>query len=256
MRHLLSISLLVLTISTNVRATDKTICGSNDEREPSKNEKVGRLVGFSEGSMGICTVTLIGRSCVISAGHCFTGKKKYIVEFNTKPSKDGQIVLSQDEDIYTITGRSLSGEFTGVGNDYAVFRLNKNRLTKKYPGDAQGHYDISFEIPQRGDTIRVTGYGTDKEQGTRDSAQQSDIGPLTKIDAKQAIIYHRIDTMGGNSGAAIISEHNDRIVGIHTNGGCDMPNNQSKANKGTSIALNKKLKAAIKSCLAAEAELD
>jgi V8-like Glu-specific endopeptidase len=240
-----SLTLLVgLTLATSLYATDqKTICGETDDRTPSYNPKVARSLGSMTAPAG-CTITMIGKTCAISAGHCHTTFG--FAEFNTPLSADGRIQHPDQEDIYEIDKSTLQYANRGQGNDWAVVRIKTNSITGKYPGAIQGHYDVSFQMPKEGDMVRITGYGADYGDDDRNFAQQSHAGPIASFNRRASIMNHQADTMGGNSGSSIIHEDSGKIVAIHTHGGCY---SRGGANASTLIATHSKLKKAIKSCL-------
>ena len=72
------IFLIVFTFSNIIYANSKSICGPSDDRELSFELPVGRLSALNK-NFG-CTVTLIGKTCAITAGHCYSVLEK--VEFN------------------------------------------------------------------------------------------------------------------------------------------------------------------------------
>lgn len=224
---------------------EKSICGQ-DDRVPSRNLKVARGLGKITDTGG-CTLTMISKSCAISAGHC----RAYLglAEFNVPASVGGRIQHPSKEDIYQIEDSSVVHEYTGIGNDYAVFKVKPNAITGRYAGDVQGFYTVSFKAPVIGDEIRITGFGLDRSEPTRNLAQQTHTGLVSKITRGSSALYHKADTMGGNSGSSIIVEGTQTIVGIHTNGGCSSRGGQNAA---TMIAGHTKLTKAIKACLASE----
>jgi V8-like Glu-specific endopeptidase len=250
---------LLLTISLfnyNSMAMDKTICGGVDDRTLSANPKVGRLLGWKY-SGGGCTVTLIGKSCAITAGHC---KKHFnIVEMNTPISKKGRIQHSAKTDIYKVDKSSIFSVYTSVIKDYAVLRLLPNKYTGRYPGEVQGFYKVDMNAPKSQKLeIRITGYGLDEDEPTRNKAQQTRTGITSQIYSKDQgpVIRYQLDSEGGDSGAAIINEKTQKVIGIHTNGGCGRTTDASiNTNRGTAIFQINELKRAIKSCLDYEKRL-
>ena len=239
-------SLLVLIalgwLSIGHANNEKTICGQQDDRIPSFNPKVARAIEL--GAPAGCTITMIGRSCAISAGHCLPTFE--IAEFNTPLSQNGDIQHPAEEDIYKIDKTSIISKNGGMGNDYAVLRLKANAITGKLPGDLQGHYNVSFNLPKTGDMVRITGYGADRSDNDRNFAQQSHSGPIESLPRSGSIMNHRADTMGGNSGSSIIHEKTGKIIAIHTHGGCS---SRGGSNGSTLLATHKLAKAAILKCL-------
>jgi len=236
------IFLFYLMLSTsNASEYQKSICGV-DDRIPSNFSRVGRLLGKLTASGG-CTVTMISSRCGISAGHC--SSTFGFAEFNTLPSIDGRIQISSPEDIYPVDKKNSEYRDRGLGDDWAVLRIKKNELTGKYAGDVQGIYQVDFSKPKKGEIVRITGYGLDRSDPERNLAQQTHTGEIVSF--RGSTMYHVADTMGGNSGSSIIREDDEKIVGIHTNGGCYA---RGGANAATVISENRKLIKAIKACLA------
>ncbi len=246
-RSLMTLFFVMLGLGSNLAlAGDKTICGESDDREPSDNAKVGRIL--ERNAPAGCTITLIGRSCVISAGHCTSTFE--LAEFNVPLSRSGRITHPDEKDIYEADRSSLVYKDNGQGDDFSVFRLKSNKITGQYPGDVQGYYKVSFAQPRVGAMVRITGYGADSSQGDRNYAQQTHVGPISQISG--SILSHQVDTMGGNSGSSVILEETQEIVAIHTHGGCGT---SYGSNASTLISAHAALKTAIQNCLKAEASL-
>ncbi|MBT7609168.1 MAG: trypsin-like serine protease [Bacteriovoracaceae bacterium] len=239
-------SLIILVaigwLSVGLASNEKTICGQQDDRVPSFNPKIARVLKI--GAPAGCTLTMIGRTCAISAGHCISTFEA--AEFNTPLSSGGTIQHPPKEDIYMVDKSTLVYKNGGMGNDYAVLRLKANAITGKLAGDLQGHYDVSFNMPETGDMVRITGYGADRADRERNFAQQTHNGPIERLSRSSAVMNHRADTMGGNSGSSIIHENTGKIIAIHTHGGCSR---RGGANGSTLLAAHKKAQAAIKACL-------
>jgi V8-like Glu-specific endopeptidase len=239
---------LILLLNVNAFAQNKTICGSEDDRKPSFDLKVGRL--NSEIGNGGCTVTMIGSTCAISAGHC---KSTFVnAEFNTpETDKNGFAPTSKPEDIYKIDKSSIDYE-TGMGNDWAVLKIKANEITGKFPGDVYGHYNVNFDKEIDSGTVRITGYGY-SSNSKRSFIQQENAGEIMerKETSYGEILTYRVDTMGGNSGSSVIDVNSNEVIAIHTHGGC-RSTGETTANKGTYIATNDELVKAIKACLASE----
>ncbi|WP_127717181.1 serine protease [Halobacteriovorax sp. HLS] len=239
-----SILFLIVFISLNSQASDKSICGDSDDRTLSNDRKIARASSLNR--LAGCTVTMIGRSCAVSAGHCVDALEK--ASFNVPDSDETGLKESIKEDIYLRSKDYLRYKNNGVGNDWAVIKLLPNKVTGKYPGDVQGYYSVALEAPIRlGDKVTITGYGLDQNDPNLSFSQQTNSGSIKKIGRwlKPSAIEHLVDTMGGNSGSSIISNSTNKIIGIHTHGGCD----SKGSNQGTLISKNKVFKDAIKSCL-------
>tara|TARA_R110002072_G_scaffold276051_1_gene437585 strand:+ start:345260 stop:345982 length:723 start_codon:yes stop_codon:yes gene_type:complete len=232
--------LLLGTYQVNA-ANNKSICG-DDDRVPSFNPKVARAIGDMNQNGG-CTVTMISKTCAISAGHC---KSTFgLAEFNTPASRNGRIQHPAPEDIYPI--QTIKSVYNGLGDDWAVLKILPNKITGKLAGEEQGFYTVTFEAPKAGDLIRITGYGLDRSQGDRNLAQQTHYGEVVSM--RGNVMYHIADTMGGNSGSSVINEETQEIVAIHTNGGCTRNGGNNAANM---LSQNEALKESILACLGEE----
>jgi V8-like Glu-specific endopeptidase len=254
MKRISSLALAaVLVFSINTQANEaqpyrthgKSICGSTDDRDFSSEPRVARV--RQESAPAGCTITMIGRTCAVSAGHC--SSTFGIAEFNTQPSVDGRITPSLPEDTYKVDAESAVYLDRGQGRDWAVVRILANEITGALPGDAQGNYTVSYEMPNVGDVIRITGYGTARGSD-RNFAQQTHTGEIASM-VRGGSIRHVADTTGGNSGSSIILEASQEIIGIHTHGGCFA---RGGSNSGTMIAGNDDFQNAINSCLQWEDE--
>lgn len=261
-------------ISTELQASSrKSICGTSDQRELSYDPKVARARAI--GDEAGCTVTMIGKSCAVSAGHCTSTFD--IVEFNIpdKPEK-GDSTFAAAEDTYTVAEDSVMYRDNGRGNDWAVLRLNQNPFTQKFAGDVQGHYEISTKAPQSGETLRISGHGY-ADNPMMSFAQLSHKGELVEVTDGGAI-NHKVDTTGGSSGSSIIHDADNKIIGVHTHGGCfDFDASKiaiaggnedlaafyddlmffpgsSSSNGGTAFYGNSEFQAAVNDCLAWEEE--
>mgnify|MGYP002884468629 CR=1 FL=1 len=235
--------LAYLMMPSALLAGDKSICGSWDDRRPSYDPRLARVQ--KKVAKSGCSLTLFGRACAITAGHC----DKHFVEahFNVPMSnKDGTINSSVSEDIYPVRF-IIDSSADGKGKDFAVLMLGKNLLTNKLPGEVQGHYDISLERPKVGQYVTVTGYGADRDLGdeTRNYTQQLGVGEVVPIETR--VISYLADTWGGSSGSPIIIKN--KVVGIHTHGNCE---SNDGVNSGSLISETPELMRAILACLAFE----
>lgn len=223
--------------------SEESICDGRDNRRISNKAPVGRLRG--------CTLTMIGSSCAVSAGHCSSTFTH--VRFNTR---DNSQIL---EDSYQVDRQSVVAQDNGKGDDWAVLRLKRNAYTGQWPGDVQGTFPIARRRASVGDIIEITGYGT-SASFSRSLHQQTHEGEITRFTRggirrllgffsgkKYAVLEHRADTTGGNSGSAVINQRTGEIIGVHTHGGCR--DNGRGANASTEILRNDEFKQAINRCL-------
>lgn len=241
MKWLITIAAVLTTQA--IYANARTICGSLDDRIESNDPAVARAQQFISPRNAGCTLTMIGKTCAITAGHC-----KSVLEeahFNTPPSADGNGTRSKPEDIYEVDASTIVAMNNGIGKDWAVLRLRANNITGKLPGEAQGFYNVAIDAPiaGRGTSLRIVGYGRDSE---RDKTFSQQINTSIEFYTRGQALYHRVDTMGGNSGSSIINEDTDEVVAIHTHGGC---RSSGGYNASTLISARADFKRAIAACL-------
>lgn len=212
-------------------------CGPQDDRVPSNDKRAARQ--FPTG----CTTWLIGKFAGLTAGHC-TRSAAQQMHFNVPPSSSGgRLRQPHPDDQYPYDTSSLRRLAAGVGSDWAVFATVRNSNHGQYPGERQGAWFQLGTPPARG-TIRITGYGVDRDQRDRNQVQQTHTGPLSFLSGSR--LCYVVDTEGGNSGSPVILEATGEAVGIHTHGGCSTSG--SGCNSGT--ALNRSdLAAAIQAVL-------
>lgn len=114
-------------------------------------------------------------------------------------------------------------EYRMGGLDFAIVRLGGN------PGATFGSAQISTTDATTGAVACIIGHPAGVPK-------RVEAGPVTDLHGDQ-IGYNDIDTLGGNSGSAILLGSNGRIVGVHTNGGCTVsdPNSDTSHNHGVRI---------------------
>ncbi|MBI1685854.1 trypsin-like serine peptidase [Caulobacter hibisci] len=98
-------------------------------------------------------------------------------------------------------------EYRLGGLDMAICRIGGN------PGAIFGRALVSTTDAASPDMICVIGHPAGQRK-------RIEAGPTTAIDGN-LIRYNDIDTLGGNSGSGIWRASDGRIVGVHTNGGCN-----------------------------------
>ncbi len=234
----ISAILLFSSMTMASAASTRSLCGLTDERTPSARRKVARLI-IPNSLRQVCTASLVGKSCMISAGHCT--KSMGVAQFNL--GSDGN---ASAKDTYTINKGSLNYSSTSQGNDYAVFKVNKNSTTGKLPGDIQGYYKAKYDKPAIGAVVAIAGYGSSRDP-KKNFRQQTHSGALSWI--YQGMVSYKIDTENGNSGSGIVNDKTNEILGVHTNGGCSAYDGN---NGGTLISGNPRFAKAIRDCLASE----
>jgi hypothetical protein len=204
----------------------ETQCGPNDDRVPSNDPRVSRLMPSG------CTSWLITdcAKCSLSAGHCGNNSS---IQFNVPFSTGGGgLVFPGPQDQYSIDGSSRQSG-SGFGNDWQYFGTFANSTTGLTAYEAQGDaFDLVTPPPTGGNTIRITGHGTDSTPNpTYNQVQQTHVGPF--VSSGGSSLGYQVDTTGGNSGSPVIWEEANVAIGVHTNGGCSTGGGGS--NSGTSI---------------------
>ena len=186
-------------------------CGPTDDRVPSNHPASGRIVTVG------CTGWIVSNGKQVTAGHC-AGTSAATLEFNVPPSNsNGTINHPGPQDQYSIDQNSLQFVNGGIGNDWCVFAVFNNSQTGLQPIQAQG---ASFTVIQNlgPPTIRITGFGVDFNDPTRNQTQQTHAGP--NVGSSGTTMKYQADTEGGNSGSPVIDDANGNAVGVHTHGGC------------------------------------
>jgi V8-like Glu-specific endopeptidase len=115
-------------------------------------------------------------------------------------------------------------EYRLGGLDMAICRIGGN------PGSTYGFTEVSTTNPAVGDMLAIIGHPAGQPK-------RIEAGPCTSISAT-TVRYNDIDTLGGNSGSGILQASTGRVVGVHTNGGCNAqsPGAGGGSNSGVAIA--------------------
>jgi V8-like Glu-specific endopeptidase len=202
----------------------EAICGT-DDRTRSTHPFSGRIMPIG------CTGWLIQGGILLTAGHCI-GAGTQFVEFNVPASNaDGTTNPARTRDQYRVIATSIVRQFTGVGNDWAMFRVLPNTETGLTPSAAQGG---AFRISNTANpaNVRITGFGVDgpapdfgnpPPRNADNQVQQTHRGSLTENTggAAAGTLRYTVDTQGGNSGSPVLLDDGSNVtIGIHTNGGC------------------------------------
>lgn len=205
----------------------KSQCGPTDDRVPSNDPRVARLMPSA------CTAWMVNdcAKCFFSAGHCGNNSS---VQFNVPFSTSGGgLVFPGPEDQYSIDTSSKQSS-TGFGNDWQYFGTFANTTTGLTAFQAQGDaFDLASPPSTSGNTIRITGHGTDNSPNlTYNQVQQTHVGPFV---SNGTPLQYKVDTTGGSSGSPVIWEEADMAIGVHTNAGCTTGG--GGANSGTNITV-------------------
>ena len=93
MTRIVTFLALTFAIVVDAQAMNKSICGGEDNRRPTRDSRIGRLQKKKSKKSG-CTVTMVGTSCAISAGHCSTNPRQ--VHFNVPRSLNNGEIRNSD----------------------------------------------------------------------------------------------------------------------------------------------------------------
>jgi V8-like Glu-specific endopeptidase len=167
-----------------------------------------------------CTGTMISDDLFLTAGHCLDSRAgvplqngttnpiqpaeiatNMHVNFNYQVDPAGNPRVEQSFPITALVEHRLGGL------DFAIVRLGDN------PGRIFGTTQISQVDAVLNSMACIIGHPA----GLR---KRIEAGPVTLLQG-DSIGYNDIDTLGGNSGSGILNDADGRIVGVHTNGGCD-----------------------------------
>ncbi|MFT5285095.1 MAG: hypothetical protein ACI8TQ_001256 [Planctomycetota bacterium] len=204
----------------------ETQCGPVDDRQPSNDLRVSRLmpVGCTSWTINDCG------KCMLSAGHCGSSGSSS-VQFNVPFSTaGGSLVFPPPEDQYSLDGASL--QRLNSTDDWQYFGVFPNSNTGLTPYEAYGAaFALANPPAVAGNNIRITGHGTDSTpNSTFNQKQQTHVGPFVSSGTN---LNYQADTTGGSSGSPVIWEEQNVAIGIHTNGGCSTSG--SGSNNGTPI---------------------
>jgi len=216
-----------------VPATDRSICGSEDDRVLWDDPRIARVLGAS--GSPLCTAWLIvgtGRD-LLTAGHCASDpsdcpnpafSQLSVVEFNVPlSSSDGSPNFADPSDQYSVDEASIQYwlDCDVVGDDWCYFGVFPNSETGADPLWQQGGY---FSLPNGmpnadGSTIQISGFGTDNSPLSHNQVQQTEWGSYDVL-SNGWIAYDDLDTESGASGSPIELLSQGVAIGIHTNGEC------------------------------------
>lgn len=111
-------------------------------------------------------------------------------------------------------------EFRLGGLDMALCRIGGS------PGRVHGWTEFATTNPAEGDMLAIIGHPAGRPK-------RIEAGPATTVEPA-VLRYNDIDTLGGNSGSGILHAATGRLVGVHTNGGCNVA--RTGSNSGVAIA--------------------
>ncbi len=135
------------------------------------------------------------------------------VNFNYQVDAAGNLRAEQSFPVTSLV------EYRLGGLDFSIARLGGN------PGATFGFTQVSTTDAAVGDMMCIMGHPAGWPK-------RIEAGPCVGLSGN-SISYDDIDTLGGNSGSGILRATDGRIVGVHTNGGCNAAG--TGANSGVRI---------------------
>ena len=172
------IVLVLFLITLNVKASIKIIGG-----ETSANDQLSGVINIivlnslNEEDMEQCTATKISETQVISAAHCFYGRKVETIGWsnNTEYSEDvesdffGLYVKSIDMHPSYEAQRKLGSLEKLSGQDLAIVTFDKDKGNYWHEFDKLKIHELSFDAIEAGANLRMFGYGCQDFIGTDSS---------------------------------------------------------------------------------------
>ena len=200
--------------SQNVETYDGTL-GVSVELVRRHQRAVGQTM---RGTTRSCSGTLIGNDLFLSAGHCFDANPnpQTQVTFNFQTDAAGNPLPEQRFPILAVLEHRLGGL------DYEIIRLGNN------PAGNFGFTLVSPVDPAVGDMACIIGHPAT-------APKQIEAGPVTALSGNQ-IRYNDADTLPSNSGSGILHAPSGRVIGVHTNGGCNGTTPETGFNLGMRIS--------------------
>lgn len=206
---------------------------------------------------GFCTGTLLLSNIVLSAGHCvdandlrakhatppavYDANGDFVrdmtpreisallkVDFNFQHvyvSSDNPFLITSPSNAFSIPvdawiDSAFGPSPSGKPRDYLLLRLQRSdRNLAEY---ALGLRNIDYDPPTEREALAVV-------QHSQGDVKKIAVGNLKSVRGRN-LFYSNLNTDNGSSGAGIIDK-NGKLVGIHTNGGCDNPT-YGYANRG------------------------
>jgi V8-like Glu-specific endopeptidase len=167
--------------------------------------------------------TLISQDLFLTAGHLFDRSANGW----QLPRQNGTNDVISSQEIATNMRVNFNFQFDPAGNprpevSFAITQLVEFRLDGldfaiiRLAGNPAATFPIARISPADaavGDMACVIGHPAGQPK-------RVEAGPVTAFSGVQ-IRYNDIDTLGGNSGSGIITAPDGRVVGVHTNGGCN-----------------------------------
>jgi hypothetical protein len=174
---------------------------------------------------------MFSENCAISAGHCL-----HVL---------GQVRFPGDN-IFEVERGSIRAISSRIGNNWAVFRLGKSKITGHSAGMTQGYVKLETtydaDLPDR---LWAVAENANRDLDINPSnSQLYSLGEF--LWDSDSAVYHALDMGKGSGGALLFDSTTNKAYAIHTHGGCDIMGN----NKGTIIGRVPNLVKAINECKA------
>ena len=181
--------------------------------------------------------TMISADLMLTCGHLFDADPNGW----TVPRQNGTSTAISPQEIATNMHVNFLYQVDPTGTLRAEQTLPDHAADRVPPGRAR-HGDLpdrrqprqhlrldarsSTTNPAVGDMLAIIGHPAGQPK-------RIEAGPCTSISAT-TVRYNDIDTLGGNSGSGILQASTGRVVGVHTNGGCNSAG--TGTNSGVAIA--------------------
>jgi hypothetical protein len=192
---------------------------------------------------------------ILGEGFCDSGvikqRSEQWLEFNVPHSEeDGTPRHPGDEDRYLINLDSAQCERAGGGADWAIFTVQKNSMSGRFPSHKQG---TALKISEPKDLttakslVLIIGYGSVPKNTEKHLSQQSAGGDawLRKGDwpnntwFKKDRMPHDVDTSNGVSGGPVKDVYRGVVIGVHGSQHIAMPVNNADFRKAIENAQNR-----------------
>lgn len=182
------------------------------------------------------SATLVGPDLLLTCGHLFDADPNGW----TVPRQNGTAVAISPQDVarsmhINVGFQDDPNGVPRVEQRYPITQLVEYRLggldmalcrLGGTPGNVHGWTEVATSDAAKNDMLAIIGHPAGVPK-------RIEAGPATDI-LGSVISYDDIDTLGGNSGSGILHGPSGRVVGVHTNGGCNAAGTGS--NTGVAIA--------------------
>ncbi len=235
----------------------RTICGLTDDRQPMDDACAVRIVAangqWASGFM-ISDTWMLTANHVITALGIPTAAAPYTVQRNVRPSNAQGVIQppAAANDQFTVSNlnNSTRSNTDADGNDWAVVNVPNNADGAPGAG-CRPAFDCNLLNQDNTVSVDVRGFGVSTIRVRNGVLQVNSgiTGPTQKSPARNSNFFrYAVDTRNRNSGSRVARFHpantDRRIVGIHTDGGCNRTSPEGGRNGGTLIS-NPNLTAAI-----------